>query len=39
MKLWVQEKKEKTVDDEQLQVVTVYESKPKKYSYIVFIQK
>lgn len=39
MKRYVQEKTIKSVDDEQLQVVQVYESKPKSYSYLVFIQK
>jgi hypothetical protein len=39
VKRWVKEKTVKSVDDEQLQVVQVYESKPKRYDYLVFIQK
>jgi len=39
MKRYVVEKTIKTPDGEKLKVVEVVESKPKKFSYIVFIEK
>lgn len=38
-KLFVVEKTIKSADGEKLQIVEVVESKPKKFSYIVFIEK
>lgn len=38
-KLFVVEKTIKSADGEKLKVVEVVESKPKKFSYIVFIEK
>ena len=39
MKRYVVEKTIKTPDGEKLQVVDVFDSKPKDFSYIVFIEK
>jgi hypothetical protein len=39
LKRWVQEKTIKSVDEEELQIIQVYESKPHLYSYIVFVEK
>lgn len=39
MKKYVIEKTIKTPDGEKLQVVEVVESKPKEFSYIVFVEK
>lgn len=39
MKVYVSERVERTVDGEELQVVQVIESKPKKFSYLVFVEK
>lgn len=38
-KLYIVEKTVKTMDGEKLRVVEVLESKPKDFSYIVFIEK
>jgi hypothetical protein len=38
-RLYVVEKTVKTTDGEKLRVVEVLESKPKDFSYIVFIEK
>lgn len=39
MKRWVKEKTRESVDGEKLQIVTVYESKPETFSYLVFTKK
>jgi hypothetical protein len=39
LKRYVQQKTVKTVDEEELQVIQVYESKRHSYSYIVFLEK
>lgn len=39
MKLYIQEKTEKTVDGEKLQVVNIYTSKPNTFTYLAFTQK
>lgn len=39
MKIYVQDKTERTADGEKLQVVQTYESKPKKYQYLIFLEK
>lgn len=38
-KVYVSEKVERTVDGEELMVVQVIESKPKKFTYLVFLEK
>jgi hypothetical protein len=39
MKYYVREWIEKSTDEEELQVVQVVESQPKKFTYLVFIEK
>lgn len=39
MKVYVQEKKEKTVDNDELQVINVYMSKPNDFTFLIFIEK
>ena len=39
MKIYVQDKTERTADGDKLQVVQTYESQPRKVSYIVFLKK
>jgi hypothetical protein len=38
-KYYVREWVEKSADEEELQVVRVYESQPKKFTYLVFVEK
>ncbi|WP_280516693.1 hypothetical protein [Geobacillus subterraneus] len=38
-RLYVVEKTIKTPDGERLQIIEVFESKPKDFSYIVFVEK
>jgi hypothetical protein len=38
-KVYVKEKTEETVDQDKLQVVTVYPSKIENLSYVIFIEK
>lgn len=37
MKLYVEEKETKTVDGDKLVTVTVHESKPHEFKYLIFI--
>jgi hypothetical protein len=39
MKRWIKEKTIKTVDGDSLQKIIVYECKPKRFDYLVFLKK
>jgi hypothetical protein len=38
-KVYVQEKKEKTCDGEELRIIEVHTSKPADFKYLVFLEK